>query len=258
MDSSRLIVPLVTPFTDDGSAVSEVRLARVMRRLREEGAEGVVVGSDAGEFASLSLAERKRLTEWVLRDAGGMAIYVNITASTTAIAIDLAQDAADTGANGAVLCPPIFGQLTLEEAKNFLHVVRRHGKVPVGWIDPSGQLGEVAHSGDEVTVRSAEPLGDHGLEEWITQPHGSNYEFWSPSGIAHPAGIFGPATAVKILAKWGAFKPIFEGLIRHSGIGRIAKYAMECQGIEVGPMRGPFITLGSTGREAVDHIMRTA
>ena len=99
----RLIAPLVTPYTDDGSTISEIRLARLMRRYREGGLEGVVVGSDAGEFASLSLAERKRLLEWVMRDSGDMAIYVNVTAQTTAIAIDICQDAAANGGNGAIL-----------------------------------------------------------------------------------------------------------------------------------------------------------
>lgn len=255
--SFRLIAPLVTPYTDDGSTVSEIRLARLMRRYREEGIEGVVVGSDAGEFASLSLTERKRLFEWVMRDSGDMAIYVNVTAQTTAIAIDVCQDASSNGANGAILCPPMVGQMTIEEARNFLTVLRRHGNLGVGFIDPTGVLNEVSSADiDSVAVKCAEPLAFHDLAQYAVTPHGASWECWTPSGVIHPAAIFGKEKGEAILAKWPAFKPVLEGVIRHSGIARVSKYIVEASGIEVGPLRGPFMPLNPAGREIVDHILR--
>ncbi|ARU40955.1 hypothetical protein CCB80_07265 [Armatimonadetes bacterium Uphvl-Ar1] len=254
--SLRLIAPLVTPYTDDGSTISEIRLARLMRRYREGGLEGVVVGSDAGEFASLSLAERKRLLEWVMRDSGDMAIYVNVTAQTTAIAIDICQDAAANGGNGAILCPPMVGHLTVEEARNYLNVVRRHGNLGVGWIDPMGVLQEASSTGiDSVAVKCAEPLADHDLGQFSVTPHGANWECWTPSGVIHPAAIFGREKGEIILEKWPAMKPVLEAVIRHSGVARVGKYIVEAMGIEVGPLRGPFMPLNSAGREVVDHIL---
>lgn len=252
----RLIAPIVTPFTDDGSAVSEVRLARLMRLMRESGFEGVAVATPAGEFGSLSLAERKKLLEWVMRDCGKLAVYVNVTAQTTAVAIDLCQDAADCGATGAILCPPPFGQLGLDEARNFVNVVRRHGNLPVGFIDPAGKLNEAANAVETSGAKSAEPLADHGLEGLAVTPHGGSSECWTPSGMVHPVAMFGMDHAQTLLQKWSAYKPVVEGIVRHFGLARIGKYATEKLGLETGPLRGPFMPLNPTGREAVDRLFQ--
>ena|GEM_PF-1041872 len=254
MDIPRLLAPLVTPYTDDSSMISEVRLARLVRWYRESGIEGVVVGSPAGEFASLSLAERKKLLDWVIRDAGDLAIYVNITAQTTAIAIDICQNAAENGAVGAILCPPPVGQLTLDEAKNYLTVVRRHGNMTVGFVDPTGALTDVAHGVESNTAKFPGSLADHELMHFAVTAHGGSTECWTPSGMVHPVAVFGKERAEKILSKWAAFKPVLEGVMRHSGLARIGKYVSEKNGIEVGPLRGPFMPLNQAGREVVDHI----
>ncbi len=249
-----MIAPLVTPFTDDASTVSEVRLARLMRWYRESGVEGVVVGSPAGEFASLSLAERKQVLDWVSRDSGNLAVYVNITAQTTAVAIDLCQDAAECGAIGAILCPPPVGQLSPEEAKNYLTVVRRHGGLAVGFLDPAGALADVVMSVEATAAKCAGSLAEHNLDQFAVTQFGGSDECWTPSGMAHPVAIFGKDRAEAMLSKWVAFKPVLDGVIRHSGLARVAKYVSEKNGIEVGPLRGPFMPLNQTGREVVDHI----
>ncbi|MFM9872472.1 MAG: dihydrodipicolinate synthase family protein [Fimbriimonadaceae bacterium] len=251
-----MLAPLVTPFTDDASTVSEVRLARLMRWYRESGVEGVVVGTPAGEFASLSLTERRQVLDWVTRDAGDLAVYVNVTAQTTAVTIDLCQDAAENGAVGAILCPPMVGQLSLEEGKNYLTVVRRFGNLSVGFIDPTGKLADVAHGVEETTAKCPGTLADHELTHFALTAHGGSTECWTPSGMVHPVAIFGKDRAEAILGKWGAFRPVLDGVLRHSGLARVGKYVSENNGIEVGPLRGPFMPLNQTGREVVDHILK--
>lgn len=256
MEIPRLIVPVVTPYTDDGSTISEIRLSRVMRHFREQGFEGVLIASDAGEGASLSLAERKKLLEWVVRDVPDMAIYINATSQTTAVAIDLCQDAAETGAVGAVLCPPPVGHLTQDEAVNYLNVMRRHGNIACGFIDPSGHYSQFATAAETTGVKPPAPLAEHGLEHFALTPHGCNCEFWTPSGMVHPAALFGMESAKKMFGKWDAFKPVLQGLLKLAGPARVGKYVMEAQGIECGPLRGPFMPLNPAGREIVDHILK--
>jgi len=252
----RLIVPLITPYTDDGSTISEIRLSRVMRHFKDQGFEGVIVASDAGEGASLSLAERKKLLEWVIRDVPEMAVYINATAQTTAIAIDLCQDAAEAGAVGAVFCPPPSGHLTPEEAVNFLNVMRRHANVSCGFIDPSGHLSEHAATAETTGIKPPAPLAEHDLAKFALTAHGSNCECWTPSGMIHPAAMFGMPVAEKILSKWDVFKPVLQGLLKLAGPARVGKYVMEAQGMECGPLRGPFMPLNPAGREIVDHILK--
>ena len=57
-------VPLVTPFTDDGSTLSEVRLARLVRFYLDRSVEGLALATETGEFGTLSQDERKQLLEW--------------------------------------------------------------------------------------------------------------------------------------------------------------------------------------------------
>src|SRR5689334_12427820 len=91
--------PLVTPFTDEGSSISEIRIARLIRALREKGVEGFALATETGEFSSLTLAERKNLVEIAMRETQqSMPLIVHVTASATSSVLDLAQHAERHGA----------------------------------------------------------------------------------------------------------------------------------------------------------------
>ena len=138
MELPALIVPLAAPYTDDTSTLSEIRVARMMRWHIEQGAAGFLVGSESAEVTALSIGERQKLTEWVMRESGSRPVYVNITAGTTLATLALAQDAQDCGAAGGLLLPPPGAPLTEDEAKGYMAAVRRHGNLACSWIDPTG------------------------------------------------------------------------------------------------------------------------
>ena len=105
-----LFAPVVTPFTDDGSTVSDVRLSRQVRYLIDRGIAGFVTTSDTGEFLATSFAERKEVLEIVIREAHGRPVLAHVSTMSTSSSLDLAQHAARHGARAAVLMPPYFGQ----------------------------------------------------------------------------------------------------------------------------------------------------
>ena len=248
-------MPLVTPFTDDGSAVSEIRLARLIRWHQEQGCDGFAIGTEAGEFAALSLAERKQVTSWVMRDAK-VPLYVHCTSQTTAMAIDLCQDANDSGAIGALVMPPLCGQLTRPEAVNFVTAVRRYSNLPVGFIDPSGQFSDVSAEVQVTGGKGPVMLSEAGLEEYAVTPHGCSVEFSTGSGMCHFIGLFGADRARAMIANWAAFKPVLQGALKLSGPIRVGKFVMEQAGIEMGPPRGPFSTLASPAVEIVQGLLK--
>ncbi len=87
-----------TPFTDDGTALSEVRLARLVREVLKRPIEGVVVAPDAGEFWALTVDERKTLLEMVLREVrGAVPVWCHVSSLRTATSLDLAQHAEQFG-----------------------------------------------------------------------------------------------------------------------------------------------------------------
>src|SRR5919109_1737625 len=62
---------LVTPYSDDGSAIASGALAAIVDRLIGAGVAGLVPGGSTGEFTTLTNAERRRLVEITVEAADG-------------------------------------------------------------------------------------------------------------------------------------------------------------------------------------------
>ena len=60
-DFHGVLPALITPFTEDGSAVDSDSLAAIVERLIGAGVGGLVPGGSTGEFTTLSNAERRVL-----------------------------------------------------------------------------------------------------------------------------------------------------------------------------------------------------
>ena len=65
---------LITPFTEDGSAIDTDSLAAIVERLIGAGVGGLVPGGSTGEFTTLTNAERRRLVETTVEAAAGRAL----------------------------------------------------------------------------------------------------------------------------------------------------------------------------------------
>src|SRR5579862_6608735 len=137
---SGLFAPIVTPFTDDGGAISEVRLARLIRHLAENGVVGFVVCSETGEFTTVTSGERKQMLEFLAREARGIPILAHCTRLGTSQCMDLCQHAARHGARAAVVMPPYFGQFNDDEIEQHLRRIVQHANLPIILVDPSHQV----------------------------------------------------------------------------------------------------------------------
>src|SRR5215218_9656811 len=73
---------LITPFTEDGSAIDTDALAAIVDRLIGGGVAGLVPGGSTGEFTTLSHAERRQLVEATVEAAAGR---VPVVAGTGAL-----------------------------------------------------------------------------------------------------------------------------------------------------------------------------
>lgn len=130
------LVPLVTPLTDDGASLSEVRLSRLVKWNQQAGCDGFVVCSEIGEFATLTNAERKQVLEWVLRDSQNASVLVHISTLTTNGSLDLAQHAGRHGARGVILMPPYYGRYNTEELVMHFRTVTNYSDLAVLVVDP--------------------------------------------------------------------------------------------------------------------------
>jgi len=103
---------LITPFTEDGSAVDTDALAANVDRLIAGGVAGLVPGGSTGEFTTLTNAERRRLVEATIDAAAGRVPVVPHTgALSTRETVELSVHAEQAGAAAVMIVPPFYDPL---------------------------------------------------------------------------------------------------------------------------------------------------
>ncbi|VCU71266.1 4-hydroxy-tetrahydrodipicolinate synthase [Pigmentiphaga humi] len=109
--ATRHYTTMVVPWNRDGE-LDEAALRRLVRyfaahpRFRERG--GIIANPDAGEIYYLSSAEKRRVLEITLEEAGGvMPVIAGVFDMTTAGCVREARIAKECGADGVFLMPPI-------------------------------------------------------------------------------------------------------------------------------------------------------
>lgn len=100
-------VATVTPCNKNGMFDAGA-MASIMQWHKSQGADGVVVLGTSGEFPSFSMAERKTITESVLKNRNGLNIIVGPGTTNIIETIDLATHAEKNGADGLLVIPPYY------------------------------------------------------------------------------------------------------------------------------------------------------
>src|SRR5215207_812096 len=107
---------LITPFTEDGSAIDTDALAANVERLIGGGVAGLVPGGSTGEFTTLSNAERRRLVEATIEAAAGrVPVVAGTGALSTRETVELSVHAERAGAAAVMIVPPFYDALSWRE-----------------------------------------------------------------------------------------------------------------------------------------------
>jgi 4-hydroxy-tetrahydrodipicolinate synthase len=107
---------LITPFTEDGSAIDTQALAANVERLVAAGVGGLVPGGSTGEFTTLSHAERRQLTEATVEAAAGrVPVVAGTGALSTRETVELSVHAERAGAVAVMVVPPFYDPLPWRE-----------------------------------------------------------------------------------------------------------------------------------------------
>jgi len=254
-----LFAPLATPFTDDASSVSEVRLARQMRYLAEAPIDGYVVNSDCGEFGTLTYSERKQMVELTARLSPGKPFLVHVSSLSTAISLDLTQHAARHGARGVVVMSPFYGLYTTEELIGFFGAIARYGDLPTIIVDPLEALNADVRAGftDSPQVMFAKSLQE------IRQTALSCYkgltssdEFAVGGAVCSPLALLRPEQVAAALA--GTPQDFAKLIILEETLGRarVSKSGLDALNIEVGPPRPPLKQLSQSVSTALKTLLQ--
>lgn len=124
---------MVTPFTDDGTGISEARLRAYSDFLIERGVEGLFILGTTGEWPLLSETERTSAAGIVAEQARGrVSVIAHVGAHGTGQAIRLATAAREVGVNAVSLVSPPFFPLDDDALfDHFTRVARSVSGLPV-------------------------------------------------------------------------------------------------------------------------------
>jgi 4-hydroxy-tetrahydrodipicolinate synthase len=123
---------LITPFTEDGSALDADALATNVDRLIGAGVGGLVPGGSTGEFVTLTNAERRQLVEITVETAAGrVPVVAGTTALSTRETIELSAHAEGAGAAAVMVAPPFYEPLSWRELYAHFAAVAEAIRIPI-------------------------------------------------------------------------------------------------------------------------------
>jgi 4-hydroxy-tetrahydrodipicolinate synthase len=132
-------VALVTPFR--GGAVDESALRRLVRHVLAGGADGLVPAGSTGEAATMGAAERLRVLEVVLEEAGGrVPVMPGTGTNCTETTVALTREARQAGAQAALVVTPYYNKPTPEGQIAHFEAAARVG-LPILMYNIPGRTG---------------------------------------------------------------------------------------------------------------------
>jgi 4-hydroxy-tetrahydrodipicolinate synthase len=126
-----VLAAVATPFDAD-LELDEARLRRLVDALIAGGVHGLVPGGSTGEFAQLTVGERKTLLEIVIDQAAGrVPVVAHTGAMTSKEAVYLSRHAEAAGSAALLVLPPYKDRLSVEETSDFFRAVADSVALPV-------------------------------------------------------------------------------------------------------------------------------
>jgi 4-hydroxy-tetrahydrodipicolinate synthase len=281
-------VALATPFTEDFQ-LDEAALARHAEQMVDRGLHGLVTCGSTGEFAALTVPERKRVTEITLQAAGRRVPVIAHTGATrTADAIDLARHAAEHGAAAMLVVQPFYEPPTSEEVTHYYEQISCAApelpiivyNLPIGTgvnMSPT-QLRKLATDVPQVRyVKDSAGNFEQILEllyyhdDVITTLPGWD-TLLGPAFLAGATGtiwgapnfmpdtclsIFGYCRAYDVANAAGLFRRVWPVLqfLGREGYASSVKSAAELLGTPLGPPRPPFMRLVPDKRDQLKRLL---
>ncbi|MEX4004435.1 dihydrodipicolinate synthase family protein [Paraburkholderia sp. EG285A] len=123
---------IVTPFTEDGESVNKEELRRLVEAGIRSGLDGFVPAGGTGEFATLSVDERKEVVETVCKQAAGRAkVIAQVGSTSTREAVALARHAESAGADAIMLATPYYESITFDQVRSYYRAVGDATSLPI-------------------------------------------------------------------------------------------------------------------------------
>ena len=109
---------LATPRRPNSTEADGAVMLDYLDGVVQAGVDGLVLFGSTGEFVHFEVAERMRIVSLAIRRSR-VPVLVNVSHSTLAGTVDLAENAADAGASGLLLMPPYFYRYPEDQIRRF-------------------------------------------------------------------------------------------------------------------------------------------
>jgi 4-hydroxy-tetrahydrodipicolinate synthase len=127
-----VLVPIVTPFSEDGESVDETKLRAHVDRLIDAGVDGIVACGSTGESSTLSDDERRHVVEVVVSQADNrVPVIAQTGAMSTRQAVALTRHAEASGARAALVLPPWYVPMPLDRYRAYYAAVAEASDLPL-------------------------------------------------------------------------------------------------------------------------------
>jgi 4-hydroxy-tetrahydrodipicolinate synthase len=121
---------VTTKFTATG-AIDVDGFAKALQAQVDAGIHGIIVGGSLGESSTLTHDERILLLETAKAVAADLPVLVNIAEGSTSHAVALTKRAAEHGADGLMVLPPMLYKPTPDETVKFFSTIAQCSDLPV-------------------------------------------------------------------------------------------------------------------------------
>ncbi len=121
---------LATPRRPNSIEADGAILLDYLDTVVQSGVNGLVLFGSTGEFVHFEVAERMRVVSLAIRRSR-VPVLVNVSHSTLAGAIDLAENATQAGASGLLLMPPYFYRYPDDQIRRFYEDFVRLAEAPI-------------------------------------------------------------------------------------------------------------------------------
>lgn len=149
---------LVTPFTEDGSAVDFAAYEALLERQVASGVAGVVPCGTTGESPNLTDAEQKELIQRAVRAAKGrVAVLAGTGSNSTKKTIESSRAAFEAGADGVMLVMPYYNKPNQEGLRLHVEMVARAVPGPIVLYNIPGRTNVDLHVETLVRILEACP-----------------------------------------------------------------------------------------------------
>ncbi len=274
MNTQGVLVPIVTPFGEDGQ-VNQAALTRLANYFIEQGVAGLVVCGTTGEYYTLTAQERLQVLTCV-RDAGKgrVSLVAGINALSTDGAIENARQAEQLGYDGLMLATPPYSLPGQREVVAHFRSVAQATTLPIIMYNFPARVGvdigleavaELSTVPNIVAIK--ESSGDFSRALKLISARLPDFEiicgcddqapdflFWGvKSWISGAANVF-PGEQVAMVnaaleGKWEEVRELATGMLpaiqdMESGdYNQKAKLGCHRHGIDVGTVRQPLLAL---------------